>query len=105
MPLKTFKIHVNDAPWVTAELKALIKSLQKAFTQGDTERYRLLRNITNRERKLCRSKYYNNKVANLRTTPSHWWKKVKMIARLAPTNGCDDISSQLHLDGIADSSD
>ena len=107
MPLKTFKIHVDDAPWVTAEFKALIKSLQKAFSfaQGDTERYRLLRNITNGERKLCRSKYYNNKVANLRTTkPSHWWKKVKMIAGLAPNNGGDDISSQLHLDGIADSS-
>ena len=37
--------------------------------------------------------------------PATGGKKVKMIARLAPTNGCDDISSQLHLDGIADSSD
>ena len=105
MPLKTFTIHVNDAPWVTAEFKALVKSCQKAFVQGDTERYRLLRNITNCERKLCCSKYYNNKVADLRTTkPSQWWKEVKMIARMAPTTGSDDIRSQLHLDGIADSS-
>ena len=94
MPLKTFKIHVNDAPWVTAEFMALVKSRQKAFAQGDTERYRLLRNITNCERKLCCSKYYNNKVANLRTTkPSQWWKEVKMIARMAPTTGSDDTTT------------
>ena len=76
MPLKTFKIHVNDAPWVTAKFKALIKSHQKAFAQGDTERYRLLRNITNHERTLCCSKYYN-----------------KMIAGMAPTTGSDDMTT------------
>ena len=54
MPLKTVKLHVNDPPWVTAEFKALIKARQKAFAQGDTEGYRHLRNITNRERKVCR---------------------------------------------------
>ena len=105
MPLRTFKIHVNDAPRVTAEFKALIKSRQKAFAQGNIERYRLLHNVTNRERKLCCSKYYNNKVANLRSTkPSQWWKEVKIIARMAPTTGSDDIRSHVHLDGIADSS-
>ena len=100
-----FPDTLNDAPWVTAEFKALIKSRQKAFAKGDTERYRLLRNISNRERKLCCSKHYNNKVAKLRTTKlSQWWKEVKMIAGMAPTTGSDDIRSQLLLDGIADSS-
>ena len=68
MPLKTIKLHIDDAPWVSAEFKALIKSRQKAFTQGDTVRFRHPRNITNRERKLCRGRNYATKVANLKTT-------------------------------------
>ena len=31
-------------------------------------------------------------------------KEVKMIAGMAPTTGSDDVRSQLHLDGIVDSS-
>ena len=74
MPLTTIKLHVNDVPWVSAEFKAIIKSRQNAFAQGDTERFRHLRNITNCERKLCRRKYYA-KVANLKTTKaSHGWR-------------------------------
>ena len=68
MPFKTIKLHVNDPPWVTAEFKSLIKARQKAFAQGDIEGYRHLRNVTNRERKLCRGKFYASKVANLKTT-------------------------------------
>ena len=102
MPLKTVKLHVNDPPWVTAEFKALIKARQKAFAQGDTEGYRHLRNITYRERKVCRGKFYASKVANLKTTkPSQWWREVKMIAGMTPASGREDIRSHLHLDGIA----
>ena len=102
MPLKTVKLHVNDPPWVTAEFKALIKARQKAFAQGDTEGYRHLRNITYRERKVCRGKFYASKVANLKTTkPNQWWREVKMIAGMTPATGGEDIRSHLHLDGIA----
>ena len=102
MPLKTVKLHVNDPPWVTAEFKALIKARQKAFAQGDTEGYRHLRNITYRERKVCRGKFYSSQVANLKTTkPSQWWREVKMIAGMTPATGGEDIRSHLHLDVIA----
>ena len=102
MPLKAFKLHVNDPPWVTAEFKALIKARQKAFAQDDTEGYRHLWNITNRERKVCRGKFYASKVANLKTTkPNQWWREVKMIAGMTPATGGEDIRSHLHLDGIA----
>ena len=101
MPLKTIKLHVNDAPWVSAEFKAPIKSRQKAYAHGDTKRFRHLRNITNRERKLCRGKFYATKVANLKTTkPSQWWNEVEMIAGMAPATSGEDICSYLHPDGI-----
>ena len=38
MPLKTIRLHVNDALWVSAEFKALIKSRQKVYARGDTKR-------------------------------------------------------------------
>jgi len=51
------------------------------LAEGDFEGYRHLRNITNRERKVCRGKFYASKVASLKTTwPSQWWREVKMIA-------------------------
>ncbi len=68
MPLRSVKLHVNDAPWITAEFKELIKARSKAFARGDTEYFRRLRNDVNRERKLCRKRYFHSKVDNLKTT-------------------------------------
>ena len=102
MPLKTFKLHVNDPPRVTAEFNSLIKAHQKAFAQGDTEGYRHLRNITNREGKVCHRKFCTSKVANLKTTKlSQWWREVKMIAGMTPAAGGEDKHSHLHLYTIA----
>ena len=101
MPLKTIKFHVNDAPWVTAEFKDFIKLREVAFAQGDTERFRNLRNTVNPERKLCRSKYYASKVAKFKNTkPCQWWSEVKKIAGMASATGTEDMRSHLHLDGI-----
>ena len=81
MPFKSFRLHVNDAPWVTAEFKNLIKQRQSAFARGDQEQFRQLRNAVNRERKLCRSRYYSSKVADLKNVkPGKWWGEVKKIA-------------------------
>ena len=73
MPVKQFKVHTDDPPWITAEFKALIKCRQKAFAKGDTERFRHNRNAFNRECKSLRGKYYASKVNNLKKTePSQW---------------------------------
>lgn len=102
MPFKTTKLHMNDAPWVSAEFKVLIKLWQKAFVQGDAEHFRYLRNIVNCERKLLCSRYYTSKVANLKTTKlSQWWNEVKKIVGMASATGSEDIRAHLHLDGIA----
>ncbi len=53
MPLETFKLHVNDQPWVTPEVNNLIKL------------YNLYRNRVNRERKSCRARFYSSKVQQL----------------------------------------
>ena len=55
-------------------------------------KFRWLHNKVNRERKLCQSRYFNTKVANLKTTkPSQWCVEVKKIAGMAPATGMVDI--------------
>ena len=101
MPLKSFKLHVNDPPWVTPEFKKLIKLRQKAYTQGEQERFRQLRNVVNRERKVLRSRYYASRVANLMNVkPSQWWNEIKKLSGMIPATPTEDIHAQLHVDGL-----
>ena len=66
--VKHQRIHVNDAPWITAEFKNLVRLRQQAFNNGDKESYCLYRNAVNRQRKLLRNKYFASKVDNLKST-------------------------------------
>lgn len=101
MPLKPVKLHVNNAPWITTEFKELIRARDKASSRGDSDNFRWLRNKVNHERKLCLSRYFNTKVANVKTTKlSQWWGEVKKIAGMVPAMGMDDIRSQHHLDDV-----
>ena len=68
MPVKQHTIHVNHAPWITAEFKNLVGLRQQAFNNVDKESYPLYRNAVNRERKSLRNKYFALKVDNLKST-------------------------------------
>ena len=47
----------------------------------------MLRNCVNRERKICRAKYYEAKVSHLRECkPSVWWKEVKKLSGMSPAS-------------------
>ena len=81
MPHQTTKLHVNDSPWFTPELKNLIKLRQRAIKNDDKELFRLYRNRVNRERKICRARFFSAKVQHLKESkPSQWWNDVKKIA-------------------------
>ncbi|XP_032219552.1 uncharacterized protein LOC116602297 [Nematostella vectensis] len=105
MPVKQTKIHADDAPWVTADLKNLIKLRQKAFLAGDTERLLHYRNTVNRQRKTLRSRYFTSKVAQLRhAKPSQWWSAVKRVAGMTPASGHESVLSHLQLEGYNEKS-
>ena len=60
-PIKEKKVHINDPPWITAELyKDIIKCRQRAFHKKDL--YRFYRNRVNTERKKCQSRVFLLKV-------------------------------------------
>ena len=68
MPTKIVNPYSNDVPWMTGHLKLLIRQRQKALNEQNThsrKEYSFYRNKVNRERKLCREKYYQVKVKKL----------------------------------------
>ena len=80
VPIKTVRIHCNDAPWITGELKSLTRLRQRAYEQNSNTLYKFYRNLVNKERKLCRSNYYQTKVKDLHGKDSKkWWKECRRI--------------------------
>ncbi len=92
-PEKNIKIHSNDAPWVTAELKSQIKKRQKAFVQDNRPVFAYYRNLVNRNRKKCRQRYYHSKVKHLKSSkPKQWWSEVERICGHIPLSEIDSSS-------------
>ena len=101
MPIKKSTLHVSDPPWITPDLKKLIENRQAAFSSGNTSLFKHYRNRVNRERKICRAKFYSSKVKHLkRTKPKSWWNEVKQIGDMVPASGSDDLFSLLHRNNI-----
>ena len=88
----------NEPPWITPKLKHLIRRRQMSLEQGDLISFRRLRNQVNRERKSCRSKFYEAKVKELKeSAPSKWWSEIKKLGGMTEQFSTpEDIISQLH---------
>jgi hypothetical protein len=100
VPFKSKTIYANEPPWINPCLKNLIKQRQKALAQGNLPLFRLLRNRVNQERKYCRGKYYETKVAQLKDCePSKWWKEVKKLCGLSQ-NPDDCTKSLQQIEGV-----
>ena len=96
MPERTVRVHETDCPWMNSQLNALIARRQKALATNNVPLFRILRNKVNRERKLCRKIYYDNKVKSLRDTkPRDWWREVKQLCGTAKATG-RDLRTTLH---------
>ena len=108
LPVRSKTIHSNEPPWINPALKDLIRQRQRALAQGNLPLFRLLRNRVNRERKSCRGKYYEAKVAHLKECkPSMWWKEVKKLSGISSASrGPDDFTKSLqHIDGASNKQD
>ena len=51
MSERSVRVHQLDRPWLNPDLKQLIHKRQKAFSPGNTQPFKLLRNKVNHERK------------------------------------------------------
>ena len=81
MPVESKTVISNEPAWITSSLKALIRKRQKALNSGNVHEFKQLRNRVNRERKKCRSRYYEAKVKHLKCCkPSDWWNEIKKLS-------------------------
>ena len=95
---KTKTVHLTEPPWISHVLKNLIKKRQRALSQGDYANFSVLRNRVIRERKVCRSKYYECRVQHLKEcSPAGWWKEIKRLGGIANSSGKrDNVLKSIH---------
>jgi hypothetical protein len=68
MPKRQIRVCNADAPWINHKLKSLIVKRQQAFTNNGVNSilFKYYTNLVNRERKICRAKYYESKIQQLK---------------------------------------
>ncbi|CAH1270933.1 Hypp4516 [Branchiostoma lanceolatum] len=77
-PIKTVRLHIQDKPWVTPQLKTMIKERQKAFTEDDLTKWKCLRNKINHTIRSLKKSHYKTKVKHLKSAePKKWYKAIK----------------------------
>ena len=101
MPEKQIRIHPADAPWMNQKLKSLIFNRQKAFNAHGVHspQFKYHRNCVNRERKVCRAKYYESNIKQLKgEAPRKWWNEVKRLSGIKSVG--TNLSHQINVEGF-----
>ena len=79
-PKRLVKFHGEDKPFVTGKIKRLMADRDPAYTKGNIQKFKLLRNKVNNEIKKKKQKFYGSKVKPLRSSnPKELWKGIKRI--------------------------
>ena len=80
-PPRTVKRHITDKPWITLEIKNLIKDRQKACHSNNTPLCRLLKNKIQLEITEKKKSFYRNKVNHLKSSDTRkWWEMVNKMS-------------------------
>ena len=67
MPARSIRVYPKDCSWMSVRLKKLICMRQQAcYSNRHGMAYKFYRNAVNKERKLCKGKYYASKVQDLK---------------------------------------
>ena len=86
MPKRQIRVCNADAQWMNHKLKSLIVKRQQAFISingVNSILFKYYRNLVNRERKVCRAKYYESKIQQLKGEhPKKWWSEVKRLSNM-----------------------
>ena len=90
-------------PTMNESLKSLIMKRQKAFCAygPDSAQFKYFRNLVNRQRKICRGKYYESRIQHLKgENPKRWWDETKRLCGLKTSHS--DLASQINIEGFSE---
>ena len=100
IPVRTVRAHCTDKPWMTPNIKALIKARQRAFTKGETPKYKSLHAKVTKLISNAKATYYKSKVeGSHQSNPAEWYKTIYKLA--AATEDQQSLSSPDHADLMA----
>ena len=91
-PEKSLKVCTEDKPWISAELKNLNRKLKREFSKNKkSEKWFSLKKDFDKKCENEKKRYYENIVADLKTSnPSKWYSKVKRMSSAEKEN-CENI--------------
>ena len=85
IPLKTFKMFPNNKPWVTKELRDLLKVKNAALINGNKTRVKEVQREIKRLVDSCKMSYKNKLENNFRNNkPAAAWKTMEVITGYKP---------------------
>ena len=88
-PVKTIKLHGTDKPWITPELKLMIKDRQKAFHSGNIPAWRSLKYKVQQEIAKMKKSFYKNKVQHLKKDDCRkWWNIINQMSGRSAKPSC-----------------
>ena len=80
-PTKVVKILSSDKPWITPEIKTLIRKCQIAFAEKETYLWQFLRNKVIYSIRKAKKSFYKDCLENLKThDPSGWHRGIQLIS-------------------------
>ena len=95
---KEIKIYSNSKPWITAELKQLLKERYTAFKEGDQPRVKLLQRKLDGKIRAEKKKYTEKLENNLKRCDSRqYWKNIATITGYKQKSGILQPEDELKL--------
>ena len=80
-PQNSVNRHPTDKPWITPEIKLLIKDRQRAFHSNNLPLWRSLKQKVQKEITARKKKLYKNKVQHFKKNDCRmWWKLINKMA-------------------------
>ena len=95
-PQKRVRMHPGDKEWMTPHIKGAISARQKAFSKGDKERYKQMKEKVANLIKNAKRKFYETKASDFRmSNPRKWYKSIYALCgaerqRTTPTAPSSD---------------
>ena len=103
MPLKTVWVHPSDKPWLTSQIKILIRDRQRAYTRGDQEKYNQLKAKVSRLIANAKQKFYQDKAQDLRhSNPGKWYRSIYAMTGADQQHADITAPSKTELSKLAD---
>ncbi|CAB4006467.1 Hypothetical predicted protein [Paramuricea clavata] len=97
IPVRTVRAHCTDKPWMTPNIKALIKARQRTYTKGETPKYKSLHAKVTKLISNAKAMYYKSKAeGSHQSNPAKWYKTMYKLA--AATENQQSLSSPDHAD-------